>query len=95
MSEHEQAAAELLHAAITAATLTNQEVAHLCGVSENLVEKWRSTHSRGCPSFAQMLCLPPRFHWELHRAMNRRYGFGRQALLELLAAAGSLAMVIE
>lgn len=75
--------------------LNNKDVADLCGVSESLVHKWRSSDQRACPSFAQMLCLPPAFHLELHRAMNRRFGFGRAALAQLLEAAGALALFVE
>lgn len=91
----EQLAADLLDEAFKRAGLQNKEVAHLCGVSISLVEKWRKSDVRGCPSFVQLLLLPPVFHLELHRAMNRRFGFGRAALLELLEAAGALALVTE
>ncbi len=95
LNASERLAAELLNDAFQIAKLENKEAAHLCGISENLVEKWRSTNARGAPSFVQMLCLPPAFHLALHKAMNRRFGFGKQALRDLLEAAGSLAMVIE
>jgi hypothetical protein len=84
-------AAELLNAAFDAAGLENKEIAHLCGVSVSLVEKWRSPETRGCPSFLQLLLLPPSFHWHLHKAINRHFGFGRLALIELLDAAGLVA----
>lgn len=95
LGSSERLAATLLDEAIERAGLTNKEVAHLCGVSVSLVEKWRSTEARGCPSFVQMLLLPPAFHLELHRAMNRTFGFGRAALVQLLDAAGSLAVLTE
>lgn len=88
-------AAALFDEALTRAQLTNKDVAHLLGVSVSMVEKMRSTEARGCPSFAQMLRLPPAFHIEMHRAMNRRFGFGRRALLDLMEAAGTLALVNE
>lgn len=94
-AQSEQFASELLHEAFDAARLENKEIAHLCGVSVSLVEKWRSSEARGCPSFAQLLRLPPTFHLALHRAMNRRFGFGRAALAQLLEAAGALALVVE
>lgn len=94
--EHVDAlAAELLNAAFDAARLTNKEIGHLCGVSVSLVEKWRSPETRGCPSFLQLLLLPPSFHIALHRAMNKRFGFGRAALARLLDAANDLALVVE
>lgn len=89
----EHIAAELLDDAFTRAGLTNKEIAHLCGVSVSLVEKWRSTEARGCPSFVQMLLLPPVFHLSLHKAMNARFGYARAALLDLIEAAGALAVL--
>lgn len=85
-------AAELFDQACRAAGLENKDVAHLCGVSVSLVEKWRQKDTRGCPSFLQMLLLPPGFHVALHRAMNAQFGFGRAALLDLLDAVGRLAV---
>lgn len=89
--------AELFDAALNdpRANLTNKEVAHLVGVSESLVQKWRTPSARTCPSFVQLLRLPPAFHLALHRSMNRRFGFGRAALVDLLEAVGSLALVTE
>ena len=75
--------------------LTNKDVAFLCGVSESLVQKWRSPDQRACPSFAQLLVLPPAFHIALHRAMNQRFGFGRAALARLLDVACDLALVVD
>lgn len=95
LGKSEQLAATFLGEAIEHAGLTNKEVAHLCGVSVSLVEKWRSIEARGCPSFVQMLLLPPAFHLELHRAMNRRFGFGAQILARLLNDVSDLALVVE
>lgn len=75
--------------------ITSGEVAHLLGVSESLVNRMRSVNYREGVSFTQMLRLPPSFHLSLHREMNRRFGFGRQALLDLLDAAGVLALAVE
>ena len=88
-------AAELFDAAVVASKLRNPEIAHLIGVSESLVQKWRSAETRECPSFVQMLRLPPAFHIELHRAMNKRFGFGRAALNRLLDAVSDLSLVVE
>ena len=85
--------AAILDEAFKSAGLDSKEIAHLCGVSVSLVDKWRSTTEDRAPSFAQMLLLPPSFHIALHRVMNRRYGFGRAALARLLDAAGDLAVV--
>jgi hypothetical protein len=73
--EPEVIAARLFDASVAAAKLTNYEVATLTGVSESLVTRWRSENYRESPSFIQMLRLPPAFHLELHRALNRHYGF--------------------
>lgn len=91
--ESERDAAVLLDESFTLARLENKEIAHLCGVSVSLVEKWRKPDVKGCPSFAQMLRLPPAFHIALHRVLNRRYGFGRAALGRVLDALGDLAFV--
>lgn len=88
-------AAELFDVALAAARITSQEAAFLFGVSESMVRKMRSVNARERVSFVQMLKLPPAFHIELHRAMNRRFGFGRAALAQLLEAAGELALVTE
>jgi DNA-binding transcriptional regulator YiaG len=95
LGKSEQLAATFLNQALDAADLTNKEVAHLCGVSVSLVEKWRSTEARGCPSFVQLLMLPPTFHLELHRAMNRRFGFGRQLLARLMHDISDLALAVD
>lgn len=93
--ESEQVAALVIDEAFTLAGLQNKEIAHLCGISVSLVEKWRKPDVKGCPSFAQMLRLPPAFHIALHRVLNRRYGFGRAALGRVLDALGDLAFVGE
>lgn len=95
LGKSEQLASEILNAAFDAAGLQNKEIAHLCGVSVSLVEKWRSTEARGCPSFVQLLMLPVNFHWELHKAMDRHFGLGRRALADVISAIGSLAMLAK
>lgn len=95
LGNSEHIAADVLNTAFQNARLDNKEIAHLCGVSVSLVEKWRSTEARGCPSFAQLLMLPPAFHIELHRALNKRFGFGRAALNRLTDAMADLALVVE
>jgi transcriptional regulator with XRE-family HTH domain len=77
------------------APISSKEVASLLGVSESMVNRWRSTNYREGPSFTQMLRLPLSFHLALHRAMNRRFGFGRHALRRVLDAVGDLALAIE
>jgi hypothetical protein len=95
LTKAERDASELLNEAFRNANLRNQEIAQLTGVSETMVIKWRSSTSRGAPSFPQMLCLPPRFYWELNKAMSARYGYARMALLELIEAAGALAVLVK
>jgi hypothetical protein len=87
--------AELFDAALTGAGLRNQDVAYLLGVSESLVRKWRSRDARVCPSDVQMLQLGLSFLWHRNKALNKRFGFGRLALTELLDAAGALAVAIK
>ncbi len=77
------------------AHLERKEIAHLCGVSESLVDKWCSVDQRGCPSFVQMLMLPPSFHLALHKAMNAKFGFARAALLDLIESVGALAVLTK
>lgn len=88
-------AAKLLDEALTAARISSTEVHLLLGVSESLISKWRSPHYRECPSFVQLLRLPVSFHLAMHRAMDRRHGFGRAAVARLLDAAGELALLTE
>lgn len=90
-------AAELFDAAMenTRPELANKEVSHLCGVSVSLVEKWRKPDTRACPSLMQMLLLPPAFHYALHKEMNRRFGFGRAALRDLLDAVGLVSLAVN
>lgn len=83
-------AAELFDEALREARIETGEVAYLLGISESLVRRMRSKDARERVSFVQMLRLPPTFHIELHRAMNRRFGFGRAALRRLLDAVGDL-----
>jgi hypothetical protein len=92
--EAAKASSEIFDEAIRAAKLTNKEVAHLLGCSASLVMKMRSPEDRATVSFAQMLRLPLTFHIELHRAMNRRYGFGRAALARLVEAIGDIVVLM-
>lgn len=95
--DHYTVSAQLIDAAMKdpRCGVTNKDVAFLAGVSESLVQKWRTPDARTCPSFVQLLRQTPAFHLSLHRAMNRRYGFGRIVLADLLEAVGSLALVVE
>ena len=88
-------ASEIFDEALAEAKVTTAEVAFLFGVSESVVRRMRSKDARERVSFGQMLRLPLRFHVELHRAMNRRFGLGRFALQRLLDAAGDLAVAVE
>lgn len=85
-------ASELFDEALKAARIETAEVAYLLGVSESVVRRMRSKDSRERVSFAQLLRLPPSFHWHLHKAMNRRFGFGQQALRDLLDTLGLIAV---
>lgn len=92
-SDASRVASEVFAAACRDARLTPAEVAFLCGVSENLVNKWQNPNDERCPSFAQMLCLPFAFHLTLFGLMNRRFGFARAAVQRLLSAVGDVAVL--
>lgn len=87
-------AARIFDEALTDARITTAECAHLLGISESLVRRMRSGDARERVAFAQMLRLPPAFHIAMHRAMNRRFGFARAALSQLIDAAGALAVLV-
>jgi hypothetical protein len=93
--EADASAARLFDEALTAAQLSSQEAAHLLGCSESLVNKMRSPNARERVSLAHLLLLTPRFHLELHRALNRRFGFGRQLLRRIVDDLGDLALAME
>lgn len=93
--ESGQLAAILFDEALTAAGISTAEAAFLFGISESVVRRMRSRDARERVSFAQILRLPPSFHFALHRAMNRRFGFGRQLLRRLLDDVADLALVHE
>lgn len=91
-------AAQRFDEALTRAGLSSKEVATVLGVSDSLVNRWRSPNYRETPSFIQVCCLEMQsfsFALALHRVNSRRHGFGRAALSRLLEAAGDLATVGE
>jgi hypothetical protein len=91
-TQSHELAAVLFDEALKAAHIETGEAAYLLGVSESLVRRMRSKDARERVSFVQLLCLPPAFHLELHRAMNRHYGFGRHLLARVLEDLGALAL---
>lgn len=95
--ETQRLAAELFDEALNdpRCALTSDEVAFLLGVSRSLVDKWREPSAPNCPSFIQLLRLPLKFQLALNRALDRRFGYGRAALGDLIAAAGSIAVSLE
>lgn len=88
-------AAEVFDSALTAANISTADVASRFRVSESLVRRMRSRDARECVSNVQMLLLPPSFHVEYFRAMNKRFGLGRALLNRLMDAAADLALVVE
>lgn len=78
----------LIDHALENARISNAEAAYLLGISESMVAKMRSVNSREGISFIQIVKLGPVFVWELHKAMHRKFGFGKRALGELLEAVG-------
>lgn len=93
--EAQEISAVLFDSALTAANISTAEVAFILDISESLVRRMRSKDARERASFVQMLMLPPKFHIEMQRAMNRKYGFARAALGQALEALGALALAIE
>lgn len=79
-------ASRVFHLSLVAAEMTNQEVAYVVGVSESLVQKWRSQNDRQVPSLAHLVQLPPRFWIEMWCLLNDRLGL-RDAAVERVAAA--------
>jgi DNA-binding transcriptional regulator LsrR (DeoR family) len=90
--EADALASVLFDQSLTRAQLTTADVAYQLKISESLVRRLRSADARERVSFAQILSLPPSFLLELTKALNARFGFGRAALLDLLDAAGRLAV---
>ena len=68
--------------------------AALCGVSVSMVYRWRSTEHRERPSYSQLLRLGPEFALRMNRIESRRFGHVRRALMNLMDAAGDLAMAV-
>lgn len=64
-------------------------------VSESVVGKWRKQHERELPNYAQVLALGPVFLRLLKKAEDRHFGWSRQALMDVAAALGELAVSIE
>lgn len=93
--EAEALSARLFDEALTASQLSTADVAYLLNISESLVRRMRSRDARERVSFTQMLRLPPSFQAELHKGLCNHFGFGRQALVDLLDAAGRLAVVVN
>jgi len=91
-ADKERAAAKAFDQALKTAEINNKEVAHLCGVSQSLVEKWRNPEQRAFPNLFQMWLLPVEFWVAFHKEHDDRAGFGRAALLDLLGAIGRLAV---
>lgn len=74
--------------------IESKEVALILDVSESLVRRWRSPNYTEGPSFVQMCCLPASFHFALHKAQNKHFGFGRHVLLDAIDAFGLLAAAV-
>jgi hypothetical protein len=94
-SDSARLSSALLKGSFDRAGLTPKDVAHICGVSRSLVDKWLDPDVISAPSFIQLLRLPPSFHLALNREVSKHYGFGREALLRAIYALGDLAMALE
>ena len=88
-------AAAIFSEAIAAAGFSQKEIALHLEVSESLVSRWCSPNYSEAPTVTQLFQLPPRFHLQWHRAMNRHFGFGRAALARLLEAVGDVALAVD
>lgn len=93
-AQAETLAAEVFDEALIRAGIGTEEAALIVGVSKSLVSRWRSDSYREQPSYAQLLRLPAHFQYAMHKVANQRFGFGRAALLDLLDAAGQLAVAV-
>jgi hypothetical protein len=90
MSAQELAAVCLDEARI-ACGLTAKDFAAHFQLSESVVHRWLNPHARECPSQAQITSLGSEFMRQLARSYNRRFGWGRTALLDVVKAIGELA----
>lgn len=91
--EADDLSARLLNDAIEGARLTNGDIAFILGISESLVRKMRSPHTRERMSHAQMLRLGvarPLFYIELTIATDAHTGWFRRFALQLQQQASAL-----
>jgi len=88
-------ASMLFDAALTGSSIQTGEVAYLFGVSESLIWKMRSVNETQCPSFAQLLLLPPAFHIALIQELDKHYGLGRAMLARVQQAVGTLSLLVR
>lgn len=68
-----------------------KQVALALGVSESLVSRWANPDQRELPSSTQLVLLGPKFLRHYNSEQSKFYGFGQQAVIELLQLAGELA----
>lgn len=75
-------------------TGAGKQVALITGVSESLVSRWRNPDQRELPSIGQVATLGADFIRIYQKEQRKFYGFGRQALLDLLAVVEDLAQEV-
>lgn len=88
-------ASSLFDSALTAASVTTAEAAHLMGVSESAVHKMRSPNYRECVSLVQLLRCGPSVTWQFHRALHARNKFAQLALREAVQSLSLLAVGLD
>lgn len=76
------------------ARLETKEVASLCGVTDSLVNRWRSPNYQESPSLVHLLRLPAAFHWALVKRLVKRFAFGQRAIAEAVEAQNVWAAVV-
>lgn len=91
---HILAAVVLNEALETCDSVTPKQLAIHLDVSESLISRWRKPEHRERPSYVQVMSFPPALLLVMNRIVNRRFGFVRAALLNLVDAAGDLAIAV-
>jgi len=75
--------------------ITRDEVAHLLGVSRNLVDRWCNPAEHSCPSQVQLLRLPVSFQLAYRSALDQHFGHRGEAFKRLADFAGYFALELE
>lgn len=87
----QELAAVCLDEARIACGLEPKELASHFGLSESVIHRWMNVNARECPSQSQLTSLGSEFMRQLTKSYDRRFGWGRKALLDVVTAMGALA----